>query len=145
MFEKYLMENDKLFCNLDGGNDMVITEICAAMKLYFDVMHECDLEKFDRIFHPTSSLFTANGGVLTLRPFAQYRAEIEKRTPPKTLGQPREEAILSINVLSPEIALAQVRVRIFEKIFIDNLNLLKIDGSWMIVAKIYHHADTIDD
>ncbi|MGZ3236110.1 MAG: nuclear transport factor 2 family protein [Burkholderiaceae bacterium] len=124
---------------------MVITEICTAMKLYFDVMHECDLEKFDRIFHPTSSLFTAKDGVLTLRPFTQYRAEIEKRTSPKSLEQPREEAVLSINVLSSEIALVQVRVRIFEKIFIDNLNLLKIDGRWMIVAKIYYHADTIGE
>jgi hypothetical protein len=113
------------------------------MQLYFDVMHECDLEKFDRVFHPASSLFTAKDGVLTIRPFAQYRVEIEKRPPPKSLGLPREEAVLSIAVLSPEIALAQVRVRIFDKIFVDNLNLLKLDGNWVIVAKIYHHAESI--
>ena len=122
---------------------MAINEIRAAMQLYFDVMYECDLEKFDRIFHPTSSLFTAEDGVLTLRPFAQYRAELEKRTPPKSLGQPRIDEVLTIDVLSSEIAFVKVRVRIFEKIFIDNLNLLKLDGRWMIVAKIYHHADTV--
>jgi len=123
---------------------MVMNEIQDAMQLYFDVMYECDLEKFDRIFHPASSLFTSKDGVLTLRSFSTYRAELEKRMPPKSLGQPRIDEVLTIDLLSPEIALAKVRVRIHEKIFIDNLNLLKLDGCWMIVAKIYHHAGTID-
>lgn len=122
---------------------MIINEIRSALQLYFDVMHECDLEKFDRIFHPTSSLFNAKDGVLTLRPFVKYRTEIENRVSPKSLGQPRIDSILTIDILSPEMCFAKVRVRIHEKIFVDNLNLLKIDGRWMIVAKIYHHADTV--
>jgi hypothetical protein len=122
---------------------MEITEIQKALQIYFDVMYECDLEKFDRIFHPTCSLFTMKDGVLNVRPFAQYRAEIAVRTPPKSLAQPRVDTVLLIDVLSPEIALARVRVRIFDKIFVDNLNLLNFDGQWMVVAKIFHHADTI--
>lgn len=122
---------------------MIINEIRLALQLYFDVMHECDLEKFDCIFHPASSLFNAKDGVLTLRSFAKYRTEIENRISPKSLGQPRIDSILAIDVLSPEMCFAKVRVRIHEKIFIDNLNLLKIDGRWMIVAKIYHHVDTV--
>ncbi|KGS17199.1 lumazine-binding family protein [Burkholderia pseudomallei MSHR4378] len=82
-------------------------------------------------------------GELSVRPFARYRSEIAARTPPKSVSQPRMDAILQIAVLSPEIAFAQVRVRLFEKVFIDNLNLLKFDGRWMIVAKIFHHARTI--
>ncbi|HSH88630.1 MAG TPA: nuclear transport factor 2 family protein [Ramlibacter sp.] len=122
---------------------MAITAIQETMQMYFDVMHECDLEKFDQVFHPTCSLFSAQDGAFTVRPFAHYRAEMAVRTPPKSLGLPRDEAILKIDLLSAEIALAQVRVRIFEKIFIDNLNLLKLDGRWMIVAKLYHHAATV--
>lgn len=123
---------------------MPINEIQSALQLYFDVMHECDLEKFDRIFHPASSLFTSSNGVLTLRSFSTYRAELEKRTPPMSLGQARIDEVLMIDLLSPDIALAKVRVQIHEKIFVDNLNLLKLDGRWMIVAKIYHLAGTID-
>jgi hypothetical protein len=123
---------------------MEITAISEALQIYFDVMYECDIEKFDRIFHPTSSLFTMKDGEFNLRPFAQYRAEISTRTPPKSVSQPRIDEILQIGMLSPEIAFAQVRVRIFEKVFVDNLNLLKFDGRWMIVAKIFHHAATID-
>jgi hypothetical protein len=123
---------------------MEIDAIARSLQIYFDVMYECDLEKFDLVFHPSSSLFTMKDGVFNLRPFAQYRAEIAARTPPKSASQPRVDTILQIALLSPEIAFAQVRVRIFEKIFVDNLNLLKFDGRWMIVAKIFHHAETVE-
>lgn len=123
---------------------MEITNISHALQIYFDVMYECDLEKFDLIFHPTSSLFTMKDGELNVRPFVQYRAEIAARTPPKSVSQPRMDAVRQIGMLSSEIAFAQVRVRIFDKVFIDNLNLLKFDGRWMIVAKIFHHAETIE-
>ena len=123
---------------------MEVNDISLALQTYFDVMYECDLEKFDLVFHPTCSLFTMKNGELNVRPHAKYRAEIAERTPPKRLSQPRMDAILQIAVLSPEIAFAQVRVRLFEKVFIDNLNLLKFDERWMIVAKIFHHAETIE-
>jgi hypothetical protein len=122
---------------------MEIVAIRNALQIYFDVMYECDLEKFDRIFHPSCSLFTMKDGALNVRPFAQYRAELAVRTPPKSLAQPRIDAVLLIDMLSPEIALARVRVRIFDKIYVDNLNLLNFEGQWMVVAKIFHHADTL--
>lgn len=123
---------------------MAITEIQAALQTYFYVMYECDMQKFDEIFHPSCSLFTSSDKSLVVRPFTNYREEMSIRTPPKSLGQPRDqETILKIDMLSPSIALAQVRVRIFDKIYIDNLNLIKVDGRWMIVAKIYYHAATI--
>lgn len=124
---------------------MEIAEISKALQIYFDVMYECDLEKFDRVFHPSCSLFTMKDGVLNIRPFAQYREEMALRKSPKSFGQPRIDAVLMIDVLAPEIALARVRVRIVDKIFVDNLNLLNFDGQWMVVAKIFHHADTISE
>jgi hypothetical protein len=51
--------------------------------------------------------------------------------------------VLTIDALSPEIALAKVHVRIHEKRFVDNLNLLKLEGSWRIVAKIYCHVGVV--
>ena len=120
---------------------MDIAGIETALQTYFQVMHECDMQLFDQVFHPSCSLFTMKDGAMTVRPYAMYREEMSRRTPPRSLGQPRDdEAILKIEMLSPEIALAQVRVRIFEKIFVDNLKLLKVRDRWMVVAKIYHHA-----
>ena len=57
----------------------LLAEVRAALQIYFDAMYECDVEILDRIFHPCSSLFTSVDGVMTLRPFVQYRTEIARR------------------------------------------------------------------
>lgn len=41
---------------------MEIDAISRALQIYFDVMYECDLEKFDLVFHPTSSLCSLSFG-----------------------------------------------------------------------------------
>lgn len=118
---------------------MNITEIQSALQTYFDVMYECDMEKFDQVFHPACSLFTAGDAELVVKPFAQYRREMSTRMPPKSRGQTRDkERIIKIDFLSDEMALAQVRVQIHDKLFADNLNLMKVGTRWMVVAKIYH-------
>lgn len=130
--------------NLDQSESLHV-EVTKALQDYFDTMYDCDLDRFDRIFHPCSSLFTSVEGVMVLRPFVQYRTEMSKRKTPKSVGQPRVDEILALSLLSSEIAFAQVKVRILDKIFVDNLNLLRIGKDWMIVAKIYHHAETLGD
>lgn len=117
---------------------MNITEIQAALQTYFDVMYECDMEKFDQVFHPSCSLFTAGGAELIVKPCEQYRREMSTRTPPKSRAQSRDkERIVKIDFLSDDMALVQVRVQIHDKLFADNLNLVKVGPKWMVVAKIY--------
>lgn len=117
---------------------MSMNEVQSALQMYFDVMYECDLKKFDQVFHPTCSLFTVDEGELIVKPFDRYREEMSTRTAPKSRAQCRErERIVKIDFLSEQLALAQVRVQIHEKLFADNLNLVKVGSNWMVVAKIY--------
>ena len=118
---------------------MNITEIQSTLQTYFDVMYECDMKKFDQVFHPSCSLFTAAGEDLMVKPCEQYRREMSTRTPPKSRAQSRDkERIIKIDFLSDEMALAQVRVHIHDNMLADNLNLVKVGPRWMVVAKIYH-------
>lgn len=118
---------------------MAIAEIQSALQTYFDVMYECDMEKFDQVFHSSCSLFSADGAELVVKPYEQYRREMSTRNPPKSRNQSRgKERIIKIDFLSDEMALAQVRVQIHDKLFADNLNLAKIGQRWMVVAKVYH-------
>jgi hypothetical protein len=120
---------------------MAIHDIAATLRTYFDVMYDCDMGKFDQVFHPACSLFTHGGDALVVRPYRHYREEMSVRPSPRAAGQSRAlERILKIDMLSDEMALAQVRVQIHDKVFVDNLNLVQVAGRWMIVAKIYHHA-----
>ena len=116
----------------------VTTEFSEAVQRYFDLMYDCDVSRFDQVFHPTAQLHGVRGGSLTMWPAAKYREILSKREAPKTAGAPREEQILMIDFTSPNQALAKVRVRIHQNVFVDYLTFLKIDGEWKITAKAFH-------
>jgi hypothetical protein len=40
-----------------------------------------------------------------------------------------------LDILSDEMALVKVQLRLFDNIMVDYLNLMKIDGHWIIVSK----------
>ena len=47
----------------------------------------------------------------------------------------RHDTILMLDVLSDEMALAKVQLRLFDNIMVDYLNLMKVQGRWTVVAK----------
>lgn len=112
-------------------------ELAAAVQRYFDVLYECDLDKFDRLFLSACSLFTVTNGALQVLSAAAYREVLATRSSPKSLGQPREESVIASFALSEDIALLRVRVRIGPKVFQDHLNFVRSDGDWKLAAKLY--------
>ena len=115
-----------------------VSDIAAVVERYFQALHECDLAKFDEVFHPSCSLFDAMDERFTAMPIADYRDVIAKRTSPASVGQRREDTLISVDLLSPDAGVAKVRLRIHDKVFADHLNLVRVDGRFRIVAKVWH-------
>lgn len=113
-------------------------QFSEAIQRYFDLMYDCDVSRFDQVFHPTAQLHGVRDGALTVWPAATYREVLSKRQAPKSVGAPRQDEILMIDFTSPDQALAKVRVRIHQNVFVDYLTFLKIDGEWRITAKAFH-------
>ena len=116
----------------------VIAEIEAMLADYFEVLQSQVLADFDRIFHPAGVLYSALDGEMIVRPVPLYREVVANRRAPALDGHGRADQVLSIDVLSPEMAFAKVRLQLGESMMVDYLNLLKVDGRWQIVAKLYH-------
>lgn len=117
-----------------------VESISQAVELYFQALHECDLAKFDQVFHPWSSLFDSTTGIFTAMPVAEYREVILNRRSPKSAGQAREDQLISIDLLSSDAGVAKVQLRIHDKVFVDHLNFARVDGRFMIAAKIWHEV-----
>jgi hypothetical protein len=113
-------------------------DLASAVQLYLDLMYDCDVGKFDRVFCSTSQLHGFRDGKMACWPAAQYKEILAGRKSPKSLGAPREEQILLLDFASPTQALAKVRVRINDLIFVDYLSYHKIGGNWLITSKAYH-------
>ena len=122
---------------------MVVDEIKSMLQNYFDVLQTQEMVKFDKVFYPKCVLYSAQDGVIVARTFDEYRAMVQGRKSPQSLGSPRSDEVLMIDVISTEMALAKVRLRLFDNIMVDYLNLMKIDGQWMVVAKHFHRAESV--
>jgi hypothetical protein len=73
----------------------------------------------------------------------QYREIVRQRQSPQSKGAPRQEEVLMVDLLSPTMAVAKVRLRLFDNIMEDHLNLMKHEGRWMVYAKHYYRAASV--
>jgi hypothetical protein len=120
------------------SNHAVTAALLEAVQRYFDLMYEADLSTFDRVFRPSAQLHGIRDGEMTVWPAATYKEVLANRPSPKSLGAPREEQILLLDVASPTQAMAKVRVRIANAVFVDYLSYHRIGDEWLITAKSYH-------
>ena len=114
---------------------MIVNEIHHFLKDYFDVLQNQNMDLFDQVFHTDCVLYSTQNGQTVVRPYQVYRDMVQGRASPESVTAPRNDMILMVDVLSDEMALAKVQLRLFDNIMQDYLNLMKIDGKWIIVAK----------
>ncbi len=114
---------------------MVTDEIRTFLNDYFDVLQNQDMSLFDKVFHTDCVLYSTQDGQTVVRPYKVYRDMVQGRASPESVKAPRQDTILMLDVLSDEMALAKVQLRLFDNIMVDYLNLMKVNGQWIIVTK----------
>ena len=112
--------------------------LLRAVQRYFDLMYDCDVANFDRVFRSSAQLHGFRDGQMTVWPAETYKDILSKRQSPKSQNALREEQVLLVDFASPTQALAKVRVRIGPTVFTDYLTYHRIDGEWLITSKAYH-------
>ncbi len=119
------------------NNDLAGVHAC--IQAYFDGLYEGDCGLlFDLAFDPAARMYAADvAGERIEWDMAQFRAVIEGRKSPAETGYPRKERIVAIDFAGPDTALVKVEVLVGKRDFTDQLNLLRIDGTWKIISKVY--------
>jgi hypothetical protein len=107
---------------------------------YFDVMHHQDMAVFDKVFHKNCTLYSAQTGELSLRPYDVYREVVANRESPASLGNVRRDKVLMFDQVSPTLALLKVQLEMFGGVMQDYLNIVFIDGQWWILAKMWERV-----
>lgn len=115
-------------------------EVSSVLAGYFDGLHHSDSARPRQVFHPQAHYFSATEGTLLHLDMAQYFPIVEARTSPASQGHARTDRILSIEFAGPVTAIAKVECSIPPKAFLDLLTLVRLQGRWQIVAKVFHWA-----
>ena len=108
--------------------------------LYFKGLYAGNLALLQQLFHRDSLLFGDVKGVPYAKSLEQYLDGVASRVSPKDSGKAYQGEILSIEVIN-SIAVAHVRVQMYDFNYHDLLSFHKIDGNWVIVNKLLTHVE----
>lgn len=114
--------------------------VAATVRLYFKGHATGDGKHVLQAFHPDAKIFSIKDGTLA----ALTRAEFAARFPgkPKADEARRDRKILSIDIAG-DAAVAKVELRYPDAHIVDYLSLVKLDGSWTIINKVFHRGNPI--
>lgn len=107
----------------------------ALENYYFKGIYEGDLNELHKIYYPGTLLFGDVKGEPYFRTLEQYLDGVKNRQSPKDSGKPFKGEIVSINVVN-SIAVAEVKVRMYDFNYHEYLSFHKLDGKWLIVNKM---------
>ncbi|MGP3687481.1 nuclear transport factor 2 family protein [Streptomyces sp. IBSNAI002] len=122
------------------------TSVAVALTTYFDGLYESDTDLLAGVFHPAAVYASATEGELLHLSMAEYLPMVAQREPPVARREPRRDRIVSIEFAGPVTALARVECAIGERRFTDLLTLVRVEGRWQIIAKVFHYerAERVD-
>ncbi|MCP4274707.1 MAG: nuclear transport factor 2 family protein [Gammaproteobacteria bacterium] len=112
--------------------------IQKTVQYYFDGCYHSDVEKLKKAFHPNSQVIGYFDGSLSFESLDGFLEFIKATPAPSESGEEYDMKIVSIDVTANE-AVAKVTDLYLGLRFTDYLSLLKVDGNWVIVNKMYYY------
>ncbi len=113
-------------------------EIDQVLGAYFDGLYHSDAVQLAEVFHPAAIYATATEGPLLHLAMDQYLPIVAERESPAARGETRRDEVVSVELAGTVTALARVHCAIGPRYFTDLLTLVRVDGRWQIIAKVFH-------
>lgn len=113
------------------------TQISKLIETYFNAYSSADAATIERIFHPDCRLFSVDEkGALEKTPLSDWLGNLRARAERRDFRQGTLE-IASIDETAGHAAAAKAVIRFPTATFTDYLSLLRIEGEWRVIGKIY--------
>ena len=109
--------------------------ITATLSNYFNGVFKGDVELLRGAFHPQALVAGDINGQPYFKTLDQYLDGVKNRRSPSELGEEFRMEIISLEIINL-IAIAKVRLPMFEFNYHDLLSLSEINGEWVIVNKL---------
>ena len=135
-----------LFCTLSEpkaqninkmeNDEQAKTAITEALEnYYFKGIYKGDLDLLEKIYYKSTLLFGDVKNQPYFKTLDQYLDGVENRQSPKDSGKPFNGEIISIKVVN-SIAIAEVKVKMYDFNYYEFLSFHKFDERWLIVNKM---------
>ena len=125
---------------MSDHSDPEAAAIEAVVQDYFRGIHEGDVARLERIFHPQCWLFGENRNGSHEFPLAGFLEQIGGEAAPKSEGEPFDMRLVSLDRSGP-VAVAKVAVRYQGRRYTDYLTFQRAYARWRIVGKLFFTPD----
>ena len=117
-------------------NEQDSTAIGRALEdYYFKGIYEGNLDLLNGLYYNGTLLFGDVKGQPYAKTLAQYLDGVKNRQSPRDSGKPFKGEIIKIVVVN-SIAIAEVKVEMYDFNYHEFLSFHKLDGRWLIVNKM---------
>jgi Putative lumazine-binding len=115
--------------------------VAGVLGLYFDGLHFSDTKRLAQVFHPKAQYVSVTDGTLLYRDMDEYFPVVDARPSPASRNEERRDEIVSVEFAGPVTARAVVRCSIGTRHFTDFLTLIRLDGRWQVMSKVFHYEE----
>jgi protease I len=110
--------------------------IRQTVQYYFDGGTNRDSVALRKAFHPDARMLFAKDQKLVVVPIGEYIARVAGERPERGQVDSTRKRVTSVDVTG-DAAIARVELQRPETVITDYMSLLKVDGRWQIVNKIF--------
>ena len=103
---------------------------------YFDGVRRSDTALAHGAFHPVANMYFIREGKLVQRSIPDWLADIARNAPKPAQPDSFKRRVLDVDV-SGNAATAKLQLDYANSVIIDYMSLLKENGQWLIVNKIF--------
>jgi hypothetical protein len=121
-----------------GGD---FAEVAAVLADYFDGLYFSDTRRLRQVFHAKAQYVCVKDGTLLYRDMAEYFPVVDARPSPASRGEVRRDEIVSMEFAGSVTARAVLHCAIGTRFFTDFLTLVRLDGCWQIISKVFHYEE----
>lgn len=115
-----------------------LESIRQVIDLYIDGVRNGKVESLQQAFHSQASMFGWKGTDLFVTPIQGLYDYVASTPAPAQSGEPTNFLITSIDVAGNAATVAMAMDAYHAHDFTDYFQLLKTDGRWLIVSKLFH-------
>jgi hypothetical protein len=110
--------------------------IRQTVQYYFDGGKNRDSLTLRKAFHPEARMLFAREGKLVVVPIGEYITRVGSESLKPGEVDSTERKVVSVDVVG-DAAVAKLELKRPNAVLIDYMSLLKVDGRWLIVNKIF--------
>ena len=112
--------------------------ITDTINLYVEGLHNGDIEILKNAFHAKAMMYGVSQKAVTIVEIEGLYGFVSANNPPSKTGEPHQCFITSIQYDGNAASVEMIEESAYGSDYTNYFQLLKLDGTWMIVSKAYN-------